>query len=81
MSKLKVYGGCYDGKNRVIVAAKNKKSAHAAVDAAIGISYYGWDMYTAETGNEKELFLALSSPGVVFSAPNNYHSEYEPVSK
>lgn len=70
--KLKVYGGCYDGRNRVIVAAKSKKEAHALVNSAIGISYYSWDAYTSTTGNDNELTVALGAPGTVFSAPHDY---------
>lgn len=77
MMELKVYGGCYDGKNRVIVAATSKKEAHAKMSAALhGISYYTWNEFTADTGDDKELAVALSAPGTVFSAKNGYQSEF-----
>lgn len=69
--KLKVYGGCYDGRHRVIVAAKSKKEAHRLVQTAPNyrfLSYYGWNRYTSDTGNDEELQLALSEPGAVFEA-------------
>lgn len=78
---LKVYGGCYDGKNRVIVAASSKKAAHALVSAALrGMSYHGWNEYTSETGNEFELSVALAEPGSVFSAPMNRDAEFTALS-
>lgn len=36
MRKLTVYGGTYDGINRVIVAAPTKKSAYEVMKKAIG---------------------------------------------
>ena len=59
---LKVYGGCYDGKNRVIVAAPNKKAAWEAVSKVWGISYYSWNEFTSVTGNSAELKAAISQP-------------------
>jgi len=72
MGKLKVFGGCYDGRNRVVVGAEIKKEAHAAVAKAISrISYYGWDQYTSESGNDEEVSMCSFEPGVVFSQGMN----------
>lgn len=81
MKKLTVYGGCYDGKNRVIVAAPTKKAAHAAVKNVLGgISYYAWDQYTSDTGNEVELQTALAKPLAVFSVSiNGKTSDYKQI--
>lgn len=65
---MKVFGGTFDGRNRVIVAAKTKKAAHAAIAQFLHLSYYGFDMYGGETWNETELKVALESPGTVFSS-------------
>lgn len=65
--QMKVYGGCYDGRNRVIVAAPNKKAAWQAVNATWPpISYYSWDQFTSDTGNDDELAVALAEPLTVF---------------
>jgi len=52
----------------MIVAAETKRSAHLAmVDAFPSIgSYSTWDKWTAETGNEEELSVALKEPLAVF---------------
>lgn len=78
---MKVYGGCYDGRNRVIVAAKTKRAAYALVSAALrGISYYGWNEYTSETGNDPELSVALAQPETVFSAPMSNDKQFASLS-
>lgn len=78
--QLKVYGGCYDGRNRVIVAAATKRAAYEAVKAALGsISYYGWDEYTSETWNDREVEFATSAPGTVFSAKNDRFHDFSPL--
>lgn len=59
---MKVYGGCYDGRNRVIVAAPTKKAAWEAFRKVWGISYYSWNEFTSETGNDAELRAALAEP-------------------
>lgn len=64
---LKVYGGCYDGKNRLVVASSTKKAAWEAVNAIGRISYNTWDQYTSETSNETELAVALAQPLTVFT--------------
>ncbi len=73
---MKVYGGCYDGKNRVIVAALTKQSAFDAMSAFISSSFYSWKQYTTATGNQREIAVAMSAPGTVFSALNDYRSEF-----
>lgn len=69
MRKLTVYGGTYDGRNRVIVAAPTKKSAYEAIKKAIPSigSYRTWDQYTSDSGNEEEVSVTMSNPLVVFS--------------
>jgi len=62
---LKVYGGCFDGTTRQIVAAPTKKAAAEALE----LSMYHFNGYGGETGNARELEVALSDPGKPFSAP------------
>jgi hypothetical protein len=59
---LKVYGGCLDGKNRVIVAARSKTEAGRLLKC----SPYSMKELVCETGTPHELKQALSEPGVVF---------------
>jgi hypothetical protein len=67
--KLKVYGGAFDGTNRIIVAAKSWKEAHRAfTDAGVRLSLYALKMYGTITSNPIEVDLATSKPGVVFTA-------------
>lgn len=80
MRSLKVYGGVYDGRNRVIVAAPTKKAAFEAVqDAFPNIGRHHWNGYTSTTGNPVEVEAAMSKPGTVFAAPNDYRSPFKPV--
>ncbi|KKL13035.1 hypothetical protein LCGC14_2529790 [marine sediment metagenome] len=63
--KFKVYGGMsfHKGKQvRAIVATKTKKKARELFD----ISYSYFTDYFGETGNEKELEIALANPEIVF---------------
>ncbi|HET8635504.1 MAG TPA: hypothetical protein VFL96_01500 [Acidobacteriaceae bacterium] len=79
-TKFKVYGGTYDGRHRVIVAASSKKAAYAAICKVWpNISYYYWNGYTSDTGNKTELSVALSEPGTVFVAKDDYRHEFAPV--
>ena len=72
---MKVFGGTYDGRNRVIVAAPSKKKAHEAVSKALlGVSYYSWDLYTAESKNQEEVALSKSLPLRVFTKLDDYKS-------
>ncbi len=73
--ELKVYGGMYDGLNRVIVAATTKKAAYEAMKTKIGNigSYNTWEQYTSDSGNTEELDAAIPEPGCVFS--KNHHEE------
>lgn len=82
MAKLKVYGGCYDGQNRLIVAATSLKAAHGLVTqgTARHIPFNSYRLHTAVTGNQREVEVATGSPGTVFSAKNDYHSPFNPIS-
>lgn len=67
VKNLTVYGGCYDGKNRIFVAAPTKKRAHEAVRNAIGgLSYYSWNQYTADSSNDYEVSIAVTHPLCVY---------------
>lgn len=61
--KLKVYGGCLDGKNRVTVASSSLKEAARL----FGVSYYSASNYVSDTGNAGEIEEAMREPGKVFS--------------
>ncbi|XAI95157.1 hypothetical protein [Microcystis phage Mwe-JY13] len=73
MRKLTVYGGTYDGRNRVIVAAPTKKAAYEAVSAVMHVgSYTTWSNYTSGTGADEEIAVATASPLTVFSKDERY---------
>lgn len=73
---LKIWGGTYDGVNRVIVATTTKKAAYEAMKNAIGNigSYATWDQYTSDSGNEEEA-ITLVEPNVVFTKNINKRHE------
>lgn len=76
--RLKVYGGNYDGKHRVICAATSMAKFHEAmVRTGVRVSLYHARLYGCETGNEKEIALAVNSPGTVFQAVDNYKLEFK----
>jgi hypothetical protein len=65
--EMKVFGGCYDGMTRVIVATTTKKAAFEAMsELKLCGGYSTWNEFTCETYNEKETKVALANPGVVF---------------
>ena len=61
--KLKVYGGCLDGRNRVIVGAYTK--AEAAQLLGTNLRYF--NMYVSPTGNQREVDICTENPLTVFS--------------
>ena len=63
--QLKVWGGCFDGTTRQIVAAPTKKVAAEA----LGQTMHGFSDYASETANPDEVDVATSDPGSPFSAP------------
>ncbi len=80
MRKLRVWGVTDMGKHgkqvRRIVATATKGEAVKALGR--GWNRYNMDLYGAETGNEGEVRLATSRPGVVFSRPlDAWDAEYE----
>lgn len=67
--QLIVYGGTYDGRNRLIVAAYTKKAAYEAIAAVAPVgSYKTWNDYTSDTENENDVAVAAAEPGVVFKS-------------
>ncbi len=80
--KLKVYGGNFDGVNRVICAAPSLAAFHREMKAAgIASSMYHTRNYTCETGNEEELNLALSDPLAVFRKRDNFSGVFVKLEK
>lgn len=78
-AKSKVFGGCTDGRNRLIVAAASMPKAHAAVaEVDPTISLYSMRMYWTETHNDTELQTATAEPGRVFVQPRQ-RGDYVPV--
>lgn len=73
MSKLKVYGGNLEGRNRAIIAATSMKAAVQVIKDAYfyRMSLHEFRNYWCETGNEEEIRVAKASPGTLFSKP--YH--------
>ena len=81
---LTVYGGTYDGRNRVIVAAPTKKAAYEAISAVMQVGTYAtWNNYTADTGNTEEVDVATSEPLTVFSRDERRgsHGMFAPIRK
>ena len=68
--KLKVYGIGWMGRTRRIVATTSKKKAAEL----IGTSQYHFSEYGCETGNKREVELAMSKPGTVFEQQNPHHN-------
>lgn len=69
--KLKVYGGnifVRGVQRRAIVAASSQKE----VARIIGCPLYEIREWWCETGNNRELDVALAEPGVVFHADLNF---------
>lgn len=66
---MKVYGGCLDGRNRVIVAAKSHAEAIRLWQEKINTSAYYARLHSCETGNEAEVSAAMRQPRVVLTRP------------
>jgi hypothetical protein len=72
-NNLKVYWGCYDGKNRYVVAAKTKKKAYECMS---NLSHFGsyttWNKSTMISGNIKDIENCMPHENVVFRVDNPY---------
>ena len=66
--KLKVYGGCFDGLTRKIVATNSMRHA----GELFGVSAYAMSGWCSETGNDVELDVALASPYTVFQISSKH---------
>jgi hypothetical protein len=67
---MKVFGGCLDGKNRVIVAANSHAQAIRAWQRHYArLSSYYARLHSNETGNDTEIATAMAKPGMVFWKP------------
>ena len=77
--KLKVYGIPYMGRYRRIVATTSWAKAAEAI--GVGVRYAR--DYGSITGNESEIFVAMSSPGDAFQAKNEWrtYKEWEKVQR
>ncbi len=76
--KLKVYGGMYDGQNRIICAAPSWAAFHrAALKSGVNVSLYHLKQYGWPTGNGKEIEIATAEPFRVFSAKNDFRREFK----
>jgi hypothetical protein len=69
---MRVYGGNFDGKNRVIIAARS--AARAA--EMLGVSSYAFRNFACETGNDREIKTAMAMPGVAFAKPDRPNTEF-----
>lgn len=65
--QLKVYGICYDGRNRMVIAATSLKRA-AGVS---GISYSFFRRYGSQTWNKEECEQCLPNPEKPFRRSMN----------
>jgi hypothetical protein len=78
VAKLKVFGGCFDGKNRVICAAPSQKACVENLKAAgVNVSLHYFREHACDTGNEEELEIALANPGEVYSSPDMGNHNYK----
>lgn len=59
---IKVFGGCFDGRNRLIVATTSLKKA----SELFCISYNQVREYAHQTWNDVEVKTAMSKVGTVF---------------
>lgn len=78
MAKIKVFGGLVfrgDKQVRAIVASTSKAKAAAAVDE----SPHQFGNFWCETGNQKELQIALANPGQVFVASSSMGKDFSPI--
>lgn len=78
MAKLKVFGGLMMGSRRqvrVIVAASSQSKVASLVGETLGTIRGYW----VESGNDRELALALANPGQVFRARDSCSGNYKPV--
>ena len=66
--KLKVYGVGWCGKYRRIVAASNLKTAAELIKTTV----HQMQRYACITGNDQEVKLAMSEPGVVWERTNDH---------
>lgn len=81
MRELVVWGGTYDGRNRMIVATRTKKAAYEAFNAVANVGSYSlWNQYTSDSGNETEITVTTAEPGTVFTSSCGDH-EYKKVTK
>lgn len=79
---LKVFGGCFDGSHRWVVAAKSMNAAiniWREYDARLSASYAR--NHASETGNETECNIALSNPGKVYRCGTHYPKIYTIIEK
>lgn len=55
-NKIQIYGGTYDGRTRIIVAAKTKKKAYELMKEVTSTgSYATWVKYTGVGANEQDM--------------------------
>lgn len=65
---MKVYGGTYDGTNRLFGAAKSWAAFHRKLQShGQNVSKRRMTMYGSETGNEFEVKTAFADPEALFS--------------
>lgn len=72
MKPLTVWGGCFDGTTRAIVATKTKSEAAAA----FAVSMYSFNNWAGDTGNHAEVAVAMTKPGTVFTAPGDNRQHF-----
>lgn len=59
--KLKVYGGCFDGRNRLVTAAYSKREAFEQIKPVFpSLSYYTFNRYACETHNTHDIAIATA---------------------
>ena len=69
---LRVFGGCFNGRERWIVAARTKADA----SRLFKIHYQDFHDYGGETEDPHEVKIAMQSPGAVYAA--NVRDSYRP---
>jgi len=80
MKQPKVYGGCFFMNGNQVRGIMAGTQVEIAKAANMGVAYIR--NYWSETGNTKELEIALKSPGVLFWCSASAYGEnrhYKPV--
>jgi len=72
MKNLKVFSGCFDGMNELVVATYTQRRAAELMK----IPYGTFRTYATVTGNKQQCSIALSKPETVFIGKSDFKHNY-----